>query len=76
MRSITLAPQKTAVSTPPFIPQAHQWIQLRDCLSEYSDEQALLLCEEEEGRWVAWVPGYGEAILTREQILMSWEKAL
>jgi hypothetical protein len=29
----------------------------------------LLLCEETDGRWVAWVPDFGEALLAREQLL-------
>ncbi len=58
------------LATSRFVPQAHTWVQLRDPLSEYSDDQALLLCQDEDG-WVAWVPGYGEAHLSREQILKA-----
>ena len=57
------------VSVSAFVPQARTWVRLRDPLSEYSEDQALLLCEEEEGVWVSWVPGYGEAHVNREQIL-------
>jgi hypothetical protein len=69
MKVSTLVPQSVAAPTTVFIPQAHQWVQLRDRLSEYSANQALLLCEELEGRWVAWVPDHGEALLEREQLL-------
>jgi hypothetical protein len=46
-------------------------VQLRDRLSEYSDDQALLLCEATDGRWVAWIPDHGEALLERDQFLKS-----
>jgi hypothetical protein len=69
MKVSTLAPQSVAAPATVFIPQAYQWVQLRDLLSEYSADQALLLCEETKGRWVAWVPDYGEALLEREQLL-------
>ena len=52
-----------------FVPHADQWVQLRDRLSEYSDDQALLLCKAADGRWVAWIPNYGEALLDRDQFL-------
>jgi hypothetical protein len=69
MRVSSFAPQQAPAVSISFVPQAHQWVQLRDCLSEFSDDRALLLCQETEDRWVAWVPDYGEAILTRDQIL-------
>ncbi len=69
MKVSTLAPQSMAAPATVFVPQANQWVQLRDRLSEYSADQALLLCEETEGRWVAWVPDYGQALLEREQLL-------
>lgn len=56
-----------AADSDPFLPQSHTWVKLRDPLSSYSDDEALLLCEATEGRWVAWVPNFGETILAREQ---------
>jgi hypothetical protein len=64
-----LTPQRKSAELAIFSPQAHSWVMLRDPLTEYSDEQALLLCEEADGRWVAWIPGYGEARLERKQML-------
>jgi hypothetical protein len=69
MKVSTLVPQSAVAAATVFVPQANQWVQLRDRLSEYSSVQALLLCEENEGRWVAWVPDYGQALLEREQLL-------
>lgn len=69
MRGVTPVSQHSVAPTDAFIPHAHQWVQLRDRLSEYSDDQALLLCEATEGRWVAWIPNHGEALLERDQFL-------
>jgi hypothetical protein len=33
----------------------------------YSFDEALLLCEQDEGRWVAWIPDFGEIILIERQ---------
>jgi hypothetical protein len=69
MKVSTLASPSVAAPVTVFVPQANQWVQLRERLPEYSADQALLLCEENEGRWVAWVPDYGQALLEREQLL-------
>jgi hypothetical protein len=50
-----------------FQPQANIWVNLRDRLSPYSFDQAFLLCEVEDGAWIAWVPDFGQAILGRHQ---------
>jgi hypothetical protein len=52
-----------------FIPATHLWVKLRAPITNYSHDEALLLCEEEEGNWVAWVPGYGETLLLRSQFI-------
>ncbi|MBC8121501.1 MAG: hypothetical protein H7Y22_06645 [Gemmatimonadaceae bacterium] len=69
MRAATPA-SRSASSENTFAPQARQWVKLRDRLCDYSDDQALLLCEE-DGRWVVWVPDHGVAVLEREQLLKS-----
>ncbi|MGL5081353.1 MAG: hypothetical protein ACRC8A_07685 [Microcoleaceae cyanobacterium] len=61
--------QNTIAPVDTFIPRANDWVQLRDSLSDYSADQALLLCETSNDRWVAWVPDYGEAVLKRGQFL-------
>ncbi len=63
--------QETMTSVAGFTPEADQWVQLRDPLSEYSADEALLLCEDVEGCWVAWIPSYGEARVRREQLLKA-----
>lgn len=41
------------------------WVTLLQPLSDYSFNEAKLLCEDLLGRWVAWVPDHGEVILDR-----------
>jgi hypothetical protein len=50
-----------------FQPESGLWVTLRNELSDYSYEEALLLCEAFPGEWVAWVPGFGEVTLSRGQ---------
>ncbi|USR91400.1 hypothetical protein NEA10_01265 [Phormidium yuhuli AB48] len=63
--------QEPMTSVGGFIPEADQWVQLRDPLTDYSADEALLLCEEVEDYWVAWIPSYGEARVRREQLLKA-----
>lgn len=37
-----------------------QWVNLIEPLTSLCFEEALLLCEESQDKWVAWVPGFGE----------------
>ncbi|MCA2620995.1 MULTISPECIES: hypothetical protein [unclassified Microcystis] len=59
-----LQSRTTAVVT---CPQANTWVQLRMLPSPYSFDEALLLCEQDQGRWVAWIPDFGEIILIEGQ---------
>jgi hypothetical protein len=43
------------------------WVKLKTLPSLYSFGEALLLCEQDEGRWVAWIPDFGEIILIEGQ---------
>lgn len=43
------------------------WVKLNKPPSEYSQEEALLLCEKSPGVWVSWVPGYGEIVLDKSE---------
>ncbi len=42
---------------------AGRWVSLIKLPSPMSDDEALLLCEEEGDRWLVWVPNHGEAII-------------
>jgi hypothetical protein len=39
------------------------WVQLQSTPTDYSADQALLLCKCDYGYWVAWVPEFGEIFL-------------
>lgn len=41
------------------------WVKLYKSPSEYSDMEALLLCEKSPDIWVSWVHGYGEICLNK-----------
>jgi hypothetical protein len=46
-----------------FQPQADIWVKLRDRPNDYSDDEALLMCEMTSGVWLGWVPGFGQITL-------------
>jgi hypothetical protein len=46
-----------------FQPQADIWVKLRDRPNDYSDDEALLVCELDAGGWLGWVPGFGQISL-------------
>ncbi|MCD8485900.1 MAG: hypothetical protein LRZ84_03880 [Desertifilum sp.] len=45
----------------------NQWVKLTQPLSDYSDDEALLLCQQSATEWVVWIPGYGEAIVNQSK---------
>jgi hypothetical protein len=46
-----------------FQPQADTWVKLRQRPNDFSDDEALLLCETVAGVWLVWVPGFGQIYL-------------
>lgn len=54
-----------------FQPESGLWVALRNAPSDYSHDEALLLCETFSGEWVSWVPGYGEITLNRSQFYQN-----
>ncbi len=54
-----------------FQPESDQWVALRNAPSDYSHNEALLLCETSLGEWIAWIPGFGEITLNRSQFHQS-----
>ena len=72
MGKITTAPVSTVLTSTEhivdrFSPEPQAWVNLRDLPSEYSFDQALLICEVDPQTWVAWVPDHGEICLDRGQ---------
>ncbi len=47
--------------------KAATWVKLLELPSEYSYNEALLLCPISKEEWVAWIPDYGEAVLHIKQ---------
>lgn len=54
-----------------FQPEGGLWVSLRNAPSDYSHDEALLLCETFPGEWVSWVPGFGEITLNRGQFYQN-----
>lgn len=49
------------------IPQEGIWVHLLERPSSWSFDEALLLCQESEYDWLAWIPDYGEATIHLRQ---------
>lgn len=47
--------------------QANTWVQLLQQPSDFSYDEALLLCQLSAQEWVAWIPDHGEAVLNVSQ---------
>jgi hypothetical protein len=52
-------------------PKAGTWVDLLDRPNDWSHDEALLLCEQSEHEWVAWIPDYGEATLQSRQFALK-----
>ena len=52
--------------------QADTWVYLLEPPSHFSHDEALLLCQNSEDEWVAWIPDHGEAVLHSWQFCPIW----
>jgi len=52
-------------------PQPNIWVKLLELPSPYSQDEALLLCEDTPGTWAVWIPEYGETTLTNGQFCLQ-----
>ncbi|MGE5655899.1 MAG: hypothetical protein ACM37W_04720 [Actinomycetota bacterium] len=43
------------------------WVQLLELPHPFSFDEALLLCQQSEEEWVAWIPDRGEVVLHSSQ---------
>jgi hypothetical protein len=57
----------TSVSAVPATDASGTWVKVKNPPTPYSFDEALLLCEQDEGRWVVWIPDFGEMILIEGQ---------
>lgn len=53
--------------TAPVEYQASTWVHLLEAPSTYSYDEALLICQQSEDEWLAWVPDHGEVTLRTRQ---------
>lgn len=47
--------------------EENTWVKLLELKSEFSFDEALLLCQHSEDEWLAWIPDHGEAVLNAKQ---------
>jgi hypothetical protein len=52
-------------STPQFEPST--WVKLLNPPTAFSFDEAWLLCQYSADAWLAWVPDYGEILLTTDE---------
>ena len=53
--------------TAPVEYQASTWVHLLELPSTFSYDEALLICQQSEDEWLAWVPDHGEVVLNTRQ---------
>ncbi|HEY9827250.1 MAG TPA: hypothetical protein V6D19_17570 [Stenomitos sp.] len=51
--------------------ESNTWVTLLEKPSDYSFDEALLLCQVSFSEWLAWVPDYGEVCLNTSQFYVS-----
>jgi hypothetical protein len=51
--------------------EPNTWVKLLTCLNPFCYDEALLLCQESESEWVAWIPDHGEAVLHVNQFCLE-----
>ncbi len=49
---------------------ANTWVKLLELPNPYSHYEALILCQQSDYEWVAWIPDHGEAILNNSQFCL------
>ncbi|MEZ2224839.1 hypothetical protein [Microcoleus sp.] len=54
-------------STPPPKFAASTWVRLFHPPTAFSFDEAWLLCECSEQKWLAWIPDYGEILLSTHE---------
>jgi hypothetical protein len=47
--------------------EASTWVKLLELPTAFSFDEALLLCQVTEDKWLAWIPDHGEELLNTRQ---------
>ncbi|HEY9812759.1 MAG TPA: hypothetical protein V6D31_04385 [Candidatus Sericytochromatia bacterium] len=51
--------------------EASTWVQLLNPPHPFSYDEALLLCQQSEDEWIAWIPEHGEIVLRTSQFCIA-----
>ena len=57
----------TAYALPKPKPQPSSWVRLVSPPTAFSFDEAWLLCQCSESHWLAWIPDYGELLLSADE---------
>ena len=60
------SPFLNKTQTPPKL-VANMWVSLFNPLTDFCYDEAVLLCQQSETEWVAWIPDHGEAAITIDE---------
>ncbi|NJK66217.1 MAG: hypothetical protein HC789_18730 [Microcoleus sp. CSU_2_2] len=55
--------------TPKFAPST--WVKLLNPPTAFSFDEAWLLCQYSEQKWLAWIPDYGEILLSTDEFYIA-----
>ncbi|MEO1399915.1 MAG: hypothetical protein AAFV72_01520 [Cyanobacteria bacterium J06635_1] len=72
----TVTPCQQIACPPMTVLSEGDWVSLLKRPSDYAHDQALLLCELSEERWLSWIPDHGEAALCLRQFCKIRRHAL
>ena len=50
------------------------WVNLAALPHAFSHSEALLLCQQSEDEWLAWVPDYGETVLHVSEFYLPFDR--
>lgn len=53
------------------LPQPSTWVKLHRLPNPYSFDEALLLCQQNDEHWLAWVPDHGEVVLHEREFAIA-----
>ena len=54
-----------AIPAPKLVPSI--WVKLSNPPTAFSFDEAWLLCECSDEKWLAWIPDYGEILLSKDE---------
>lgn len=64
--------RRRSLPSPKFAPST--WVKLLNPPTAFSFDEAWLLCQYEDDRWLAWIPDYGELLLRTDEFCSLTER--